>query len=118
VTTLTITVHAPCEWINSNHRVHRMEQARRTKLWRAAGARAAHNAPPFTGPVQVTATIYKARGGRYDPGNLYPTAKACIDGIVSDAGLLPDDSHEWLQGPDMRHGGKGDPRLEITITPL
>lgn len=40
---------------------------------------------------------------RRDPANWYPTVKACIDGIV-DAGVLPDDSHDRLIGPDMRMG--------------
>lgn len=38
-------------------------------------------------------TRMKPRRGRYDPGNLYPTAKACVDGIV-DAGLL--DADDWV----------------------
>lgn len=109
-----IDVPAPCEFINSNQRLHRMAQAKLTKAWRQASAAAAHGTPPFAKQVRILAHIHKPRGGRYDPGNLYPTAKAILDGIV-DAGILPDDDHVHVIGPDMRHGGKGEPRIIIEI---
>ena len=109
-----IDVPAPCGFINSNQRLHRMAQAKLTKTWREASAAAAHGITPFPGRVRIVAHIHKPRGGRYDPGNLYPTAKAILDGIV-DAGLLPDDDHTHVIGPDMRHGGKGEPRIIIEI---
>ncbi|MFD5856079.1 hypothetical protein [Streptomyces chartreusis] len=34
-----------------------------------------------------------------DPGNWVPTAKRSVDGLVTDAGLLPDDNQEFLVGP-------------------
>jgi crossover junction endodeoxyribonuclease RusA len=40
---------------------------------------------------------------RRDSGNWSPSAKAAIDGLV-DAGLLPDDNHTRLLGPDPRMG--------------
>ena len=65
--------------------------------------------------ARITVTIHKTRGGRYDPGNLAPTAKAAVDGIV-DANILPDDDAEHLEGPDMRAGTKADhPHITITI---
>ena len=54
---------------------------------------------------------------RRDPSNYLPSFKACIDGIVTDAGVLPDDDAEHLDGPDMRLGPvhpKG--RLVLVIT--
>ena len=111
---LTITIPAPCEWINSNMRLHRMAQANLTKQWRLATYKAFIGIAPITTPVHITAHIWKARGGRYDVGNLYPTIKACVDGIV-DAGVLVDDSNEYVTGPDLRHGGKGEPRIVFTI---
>lgn len=39
------------------------------------------------------------------PGTSTPTAKAIVDGLV-DAGVIPDDSNEWVTGPDMRAGEK------------
>lgn len=109
-----IDIPAPAGWINSNMRVHRMAQAKLTKAWRAAAAQAAANVAPLTPPVQIVAHVWKRRGGRYDPGNLYPTAKACVDGLV-DAGLIVDDDYTRVIGPDMRHGGIGNPEIIIEI---
>ena len=69
-------------------------------------------------PVTCDVYVYRGRAGRYDPGNYYPTAKAILDGIV-DAGILPDDSHEYLDGPHLHHGGldRENPRLEIFFNP-
>jgi len=111
---LTIDVPAPCAFINSNQRLHRMAQAKLTKLWRQATATAAHGIPQIDGRVHIIAHIYKPRGGRYDTNNLAPTTKACVDGLV-DAGLLLDDSVEYVIGPDLRHGGKGPAEIVLEI---
>jgi crossover junction endodeoxyribonuclease RusA len=42
---------------------------------------------------------------RADPANWYPSFKAAVDGLV-DAGLLDDDDHTRVVGPDMRLGEK------------
>ena len=108
VRALTLTIPAPCEWLNSNQRIHRMIAAGRVKSWRQAAHYAAKvddHWAPFEGPVHITVTVHKTRAGRWDAGNLYPTAKAIVDGLV-DAGVIPDDSNEWVTGPDMRAGEK------------
>lgn len=106
-------------WLNSNLRLHRQQEAKLTAAWRTATAlrlaESGWDLTPYDRPVRITAHVWKPRGGRYDPGNLYPTAKACLDGIV-DAGLLTDDDWKHVIGPDMRHGGKGPEALVITIT--
>ena len=108
MTALELTIPAPCDWLNSNQRLHRMVHAKRTAAWREA-ARVALSGPswwaPFDGPVHIVCTVHKTRAGRWDAGNLYPTAKAIVDGLV-DAGVIPDDSNEWVTGPDMRAGEK------------
>lgn len=104
---LELTIPAPCDWLNANQRLHRMVHAKRTAAWRNAAdyyaTEAAHDS--FLEPVHITVTIHKTRAGRWDVGNLYPTAKAIVDGLV-DAGVIPDDSNEWVTGPDMRAGEK------------
>lgn len=108
MTALELTIPAPCDWLNSNQRLHRMVHAKRTAAWRKAANEAVweHGAwSPFVRPVHITVTIHKTRAGRWDAGNLYPTAKAIVDGLV-DAGVIPDDSNEWVTGPDMRAGEK------------
>lgn len=47
-----IDVPAPCQFINSNNRLHRMAQAKLTKTWRNATALAAHGTQPFAGQVR------------------------------------------------------------------
>lgn len=107
---LTLTVYAPCSWLNSNQRLHRMVSAARIRSWRFTARDAAmadDHWAPFQRPVHIVCTIHKTRTGRWDAGNLYPTAKAIVDGLV-DAGVIPDDSNEWVTGPDMRAGEKRD----------
>lgn len=65
--------------------------------------------------VHITVHVHKTNNRAYDVHNLYGTAKAAIDGLVSDYGLLPDDNNEFLAGPDMRPGTKQD-QAGITIT--
>lgn len=59
--------------------------------------------------------MHKTNNRSYDAGNLAPTAKAIVDGLVTDYGLLPDDSNEHVIGPDMRPGEKRK-QAGITIT--
>jgi hypothetical protein len=106
-------------WLNANdHSTHRMQLRKIAKAWREAGAEAARTAAekhgPLKTPVRIKASVWKPRGGEYDPGNLYPTAKPVVDGFV-DAGLLDGDDYTRVIGPDMRHGGKGRPRLVLMI---
>ena len=113
---LTITVPAPCAWANSNQRLHRMAQANLTKQWREAGFVAARGLDQLDPPVRILAHIWKPRRGRYDPMNLWPSVKGAIDGMVS-AGLLKDDDHLHVIGPDMRHGGIGPAAIVFTFEP-
>ena len=108
MTALELTIPAPCDWLNSNQRLHWTEKARRTRIWRYT----AHGAVlvqakgvRFDVPVRITVTIHKTRAGRYDATNWAPTGKALIDGLV-DSGLLEDDDNTRVIGPDMRAGEK------------
>jgi len=113
----TLTIPAPCDFINTNKRYHPQAKARLTSQWRLAAKLLARDLPELTPPVRIVAHIWKPRGGRYDPNNWAETTKACVDGLV-DAGVLPDDSHREVVGPDHRHGGKGEPRIVLTITEI
>lgn len=61
-------------------------------------------------------TLVWADNRRRDPGNWYPTAKAIVDGLV-DAGILIDDDHTKVVGPDMRQrtDKTTKPHIEITL---
>ena len=99
-----VRVPAPTGWLNSNDRLHRQAEAKLVKAWREAAKTAAPERPAYTEPVRIWCEIWKPRANRYDPGNLYPTAKACVDGF-RDAGLLVDDDWRHVEGPHMIHGG-------------
>lgn len=94
--------------LNANQRLHHQAQAKIVKILRHAGyinARA-QNLPTFTSANFLVHVAYPDRRKR-DVLNLYPTAKAIIDGMV-DAGVLADDNDDFLTGPDMRRAA---PRL-------
>jgi hypothetical protein len=93
-----------------------MANAKLVKAWREAAAEAVPPGwEPFDHRVRIVASIWKARNGAYDAGNLYPSAKACVDGF-RDANLLVEDSNDYVIGPDMRHGGKGEPGIIFMFT--
>jgi crossover junction endodeoxyribonuclease RusA len=95
-------VSGPAKWWNANQRIHFHERATRVKAWRDAGRQAWLGSGH--GPMKrahVFAYVKFRDRRRHDAGNWYPTAKACIDGMI-DAGMLPDDSDAYLIGPDMR----------------
>lgn len=104
-------------WINSNERTHWAVRAEKTRAWRLVAKIAAQNAglPKGLERAHITCTIHKTTNRSYDAGNLSPTAKAIVDGLVTDYGLLPDDSNAYLTGPDMRPGTKRD-QAGTTIT--
>lgn len=119
--TTTIVLEPPAELLNANQRYHWAKKAKLTAAWRAmAHDHAAYNADHGIRyeRARVVFAIRFPTNHRRDVGNFYPTAKACLDGIV-DAGLLPDDSDAHVLGPDMRrHIPNGSPLVTITITPL
>ena len=104
---ICLVVEAPAPWVTANQRGSWRASAPHIAAWRAKAAWAAKAArlPLIEGHVHVTAFVQRShrRGGRWDPANWAPTAKAAIDGIVQ-AGVLADDSTKYVTGPDMRAG--------------
>lgn len=127
MTAYELTIPAPCAvtktgrrtalWITSNGRLYWREKARRTRWWRTSTYTRARNAGiPRLDRAHITATVHRARGGRFDPSNWADTAKAAVDGLV-DAGVFDDDDHTRVTGPDMRAGApRPEPCLVLTIT--
>ncbi|MFJ9754941.1 hypothetical protein [Streptomyces sp. NPDC101149] len=105
------------ELLNANDRLHHKARARLTKKIRDAAHEAVTECPALMealaaakpGPLfqraHVLGVLHPPTNGRRDPANWYPTMKAAVDGIV-DAGVLEDDDHTRLLGPDMRLGEK------------
>lgn len=90
--------------LTSNQRMHWRPKAKLTKEIREAACDAATRAlVPNLARVHIIATLHPHDRRRRDPANWYPTFKAAVDGIV-DAGVLDDDDHTRVVGPDMRLG--------------
>lgn len=107
-------------WINANSRHHWAVKAEMTRNWRTTARIAAQNAglPKGLQRVHITVHVHKTNNRAYDAGNLAPTAKAIVDGLV-DYQLIEDDNNEYLTGPDMRHGEKRDqPGITLIIKEL
>lgn len=92
-----------------------MQVAKLSAAWRAKAAETVPDVEQFPYPVRIVAHIWKPRRGRYDPNNLAPTTKACVDGFV-DAGILADDDWNHVIGPDHRHGGIGPAGVVFEFT--
>jgi crossover junction endodeoxyribonuclease RusA len=113
----TITLPAGLPLLNANRRTHHHIRAMRTRLIRAAAIEAVAEHRPLMEALaaakpgvlfqraRIVGYLRPARAGRADPANWYPSFKAAVDGLV-DAGLLEDDDHTRLVGPDMRLGSK------------
>lgn len=106
-------------WLNSNDRDHWRVTSPIVKQWRTGASEqaAATDLPKGLARVRIDAAIIKPRAGRYDAGNYYPTAKAIVDGLI-DYGLCADDSNDYVEGPFLTDGGKGDAAVVLTITAL
>ncbi|MFJ5106673.1 MULTISPECIES: hypothetical protein [unclassified Glutamicibacter] len=108
------------DWLNLNVNLHWAPRNRRAQAWRHGAHIYARQAklPKGLQRVQVDAYVWKKTRVRYDPHNLMPTLKPVIDGLVTDYGLIPDDSSEYLAGPFIHHGGYGTEKLVLVIQPV
>lgn len=106
--------------INANDSLHFRKRAELVKALRATAWAMARQAKlPAIQRAHIHYVIHPdTKSRRRDPGNWSPSAKAAVDGLV-DAGVLPDDNHKHLLGPDPRIGRpvKGS-QLVLWITDL
>ena len=103
--------------LNANQRLHHRPKGERTAEIRAKAMEAVSENPALMaalaaakpGPLferaHILGILHPDRNNRCDPANWYPSFKAAVDGLV-DAGLLEDDDHTRVVGPDMRLGRK------------
>lgn len=100
----TLTIPAPAPWLNANDRGHWSKRSGLTRVWReTAQILARQQRLPGLGKVCIEAVLSFPDKRRRDAHNYYPTLKAIVDGLV-DHGLIPDDSAQYLIGPDIRVG--------------
>jgi crossover junction endodeoxyribonuclease RusA len=116
-----ISVPVPsCGYMTLNQRDHWRKKAQKTKAWREAAFDAAlreHGIPPGPFPSEVHFEMEMSTNRRRDAMNLYPTIKACVDGMV-DAFLWPDDTPEWVHTnePTFVVVGRNQGPLTVTVT--
>jgi hypothetical protein len=110
-----IILEPPCDLINANSRLHHHAKAKLTRIWRAAAREAAHEIGPLRFEhAHIVVTYRFPTNHRREVSNLQPTSKAMVDGLV-DAGVLEDDSDDYVTGPDNRRERPNGP-LRVTIT--
>lgn len=95
--------------INDEKKMHYRVRGPKRKALRAAAKEAARGLPTLARARVICYVTRSVRGYRWDPGNSYPSAKACVDGFT-DACLWVDDSVRHVIGPDMR----GVPTEKVT----
>ncbi|MFH9826757.1 hypothetical protein [Streptomyces bobili] len=110
-----IALPAGLRLLNANWRIHKHEIAKLTGRIRAATRDAVQECPalmdglaaakpgPLLERAHILGVFCPPDRGRRDPANYYPAFKAAVDGLV-DAGLVEDDDHTRVVGPDMRLG--------------
>lgn len=117
--TWTVELPAGLTLLNANQRLHWSRKAELTRNIRAAAyVCTRHVKVPRLRRISVVAEYRPPDRRRRDVHNLYPSAKAAVDGLI-DAGVLPDDSDRYLVGPDMRAGEVAPRgRLVLHVTEL
>lgn len=88
--------------LNSNQRLHHHRRADITRVLRRAAWAASRELPALE-RAHIIGVLHPQDRQRRDPANWYPSFKACVDGLV-DQGVLEDDDHTRVVGPDMRIG--------------
>lgn len=81
--------------MNANDRIHYKTRCKKTERLRAEAFRACGTHPMTFSRVKVTCIFRAPDNRRRDTANLYPSFKACLDGIV-DAKVLADDNDKYV----------------------
>ncbi len=107
---------------NEVNRAGHWARAKNTRAWRDETVKQIREGIPKSRInyfAKIDMIIHKPTGRRYDPGNLYPVAKAIVDGIVL-SGLLEDDDYTHVDGPHLHHGepDKDRPGVMVIIRPI
>lgn len=117
MTTRNFAIHLPAglRLLNANQRLHHRVRAEITRSLRGAAMAACSESTDMRaalvaagdGPAlhraYILGVLHPPSRRRADAANWYPSFKAAVDGLV-DAGVLEDDDHTRLVGPDMRIG--------------
>lgn len=85
--------------LNANDRRNRYAQAKITKEIRTWVHDRVRGLDQFPGTVKIIATYYPGTRHRHDPGNIFPSVKAAVDGLVPI--VIPDDSSKYVTSLEM-----------------
>jgi len=114
-----IVLDAPARMMTMNWArgtANRWQVAEVTQLWRfCAKVRALELHVPRYTWVRVRATPFVAKGVLADVGGHYPVIKACLDGILLDAGVLEDDSPSYVHAITMEAPQRGPAGVKIEL---
>ena len=114
------TFPAPARLLTLNDRLHYHQRNNITQAWRQAAATHARQAGvPKLDRAHITITLAFPTGHHRDVHNWTTTAKAIVDGLVTDYGLLPNDCDCYLT-LDIRRGPKTAEKtaqIEVRIDP-
>ena len=100
---------------NSANRMHMGERIKITKQWRTDFfLLAKHEKIPRLVRAKIIVTPFQKRGRLQDVAACAPAAKAAIDGLV-DAGVLHDDSSEYLTSIEFKTPQRGENMLRVEI---
>lgn len=116
----TVTIRKTT-WLNANQKKHWGDSSPAVRTWRQAAVNAARaKSIPAMQKAEIHCYITKPTKRIYDPANLAPTAKAIIDGLVENYGLLPNDNYHYLDGPHLHHHTvqPGVEQITVRITQL
>lgn len=125
-TTLLLPVPDPKMLVSANRKLHFQHAGKVRAYWRIKARDTALDAYGHADQDQawhqrarIILTFRFPDRRRHDTPNLYSyVGKPIVDGLV-DARCLPDDSDDYLIGPDMRrHPGKGPHAIAISIVDL
>jgi hypothetical protein len=100
---------------NSAARMHMGERIKLTKQWRTDFfLLAKHEKIPRLAQARIIVTPFQRMGRLQDVAACAPASKAAIDGLV-DAGVLHDDSSEYLTSIEFKTPQRGENMLRIEI---
>jgi|SRR5208282_3410909 len=91
------------ELLNANDRIHYKQRSKKTERLRSEAFRAVGKYPMTFGRCRIICIFRAPDNRRRDTANLYPSFKACLDGIV-DAKVLADDNDKYVTSLTLMRG--------------
>jgi len=91
------------ELLSANDRMHYKTRAKRTERLRSEAFRVCGKHPMTFGRVRIVCIFRAPDNRRRDTANLYPSFKACLDGIV-DSGVIHDDNDKYVTSFTLMRG--------------